>query len=147
VRLSTIGFTQTSARAFFTAVMESGARRLVDVRLENRSQLAGFAKRDDLAYFLERIAGLPYEHLPSLAPTRDLLDAYRAKRLDWLGYREAFIALLQQRHVERAIARERLAGACLLCSEHRPERCHRRLVAEYLGSHWGDVEIVHLVPS
>jgi uncharacterized protein (DUF488 family) len=146
VRIFTIGSTQTSARAFFETLRDSGAARLVDVRLDNRSQLAGFAKRDDLAYFTERIAGLAYVHLPSLAPTRELLDAYRAKRLTWTAYRTGFIALLQQRRIEETIPRETLVDACLLCSEHRPEHCHRSLIADYFQQRWSGIEIVHLLP-
>jgi len=143
MKLYTIGFTKRSAEDFFTTVKNSGARRLVDVRLNNSSQLAGFSKRDDLKYFLKAICGMEYEHLPDLAPTQDLLDGYRSGK-DWLAYEQKFLALMAEREVENAVAREVIEEACLLCSEPTAERCHRRLVAEYLQAKWGGVEIVHL---
>ena len=144
MRLYTIGFTKKSADAFFSAIRGSGANRVIDVRLNNVSQLAGFSKRDDLAYFLREICGIDYEHLPILAPTQELLDAYRKQQQGWPAYERAFIDLMKQRRVESSLARALVDGSCLLCSEDQPEHCHRRLVAEYLRDAWGDVEIVHL---
>jgi len=143
MRIFTIGFTKTSAQGFFTRLQNSGARRLVDVRLNNTSQLAGFAKRDDLAYFASALCGLEYEHMPALAPTPDMLDDYRKHRIGWDSYADRFLALLAERRIE-TIDREKLDGGCLLCSEDKPHHCHRRLVAEYLQDRWSDVEIVHL---
>lgn len=122
----------------------SGATRVVDVRLNNISQLAGFAKKDDLAYFLRVICGMEYVHLPELAPTPEMLDAYRKDRGDWATYEQRFLSLIQERRIEETLSREVVAGSCLLCSEEKPHHCHRRLVAEYLQQHWGDVEIIHL---
>jgi uncharacterized protein (DUF488 family) len=144
VTVFTIGFTRKSARRFFETLRESGARRVVDVRLHNVSQLAGFTKREDLGYFLETICGMAYVHLPVLAPTPDMLEAYRKRRGAWTTYETRFLALMRQRRIEATVPREVIAGGCLLCSEAGPERCHRRLVAEYLARHWGDVEIRHL---
>ena len=144
MRVYTIGFTRKSAESFFDLLRMSGAKRVVDIRLNNSSQLAGFAKRDDLAYFLQRICGMGYEHLAELAPTQELLDAYRGKRMSWEDYETEFLALMSARHIERMPIKRRIANACLLCSEESPDRCHRRLVAEYLLDHWGDVDIVHL---
>ena len=144
MRLYTIGFTKKSAEDFFELLSASGAVRLVDVRLKNVSQLAGFAKRDDLEYLVGRLCGMEYVHLPELAPTAELLDDYRKKRIDWPHYEPRFLALLDERRIGETQLRETLDGGCLLCSEHAPERCHRRLVAEYLSQRWGDVEIVHL---
>jgi len=138
----TIGFTKRSAEDFFGTIARSGARRLVDVRLSNSSQLAGFSKRDDLRYFLKAICGMEYVHFPDLAPTQELLDEYRSTK-DWLAYEARFRALMAERALENTVRREEIDGACLLCSEPRPDRCHRRLVAEYLQEKWGSIEIVH----
>ena len=144
MKISTIGFTKKPARRFFDLLRESGVNRVVDVRLNNGSQLAGFAKKDDLAFFLGELCGMEYIHLPALAPTKELLDDYRKRRCDWAAYEDRFIALMRERRIEATVPKEILADGCLLCSEDKPHRCHRRLVAEYLKQHWGDVEIVHL---
>jgi uncharacterized protein (DUF488 family) len=144
MRIYTIGFTKTSAESFFKRLSHSPVRRLIDVRLNNSSQLAGFAKRDDLEYFLWQICATDYEHRPELAPTEDMLKAYRKGAIDWPGYEQAFLDLMKERRVEETLTRSSLEDACLLCSEHVPGKCHRRLVAEYLAKHWGDVELVHL---
>ena len=145
MKVFTIGFTKKSARTFFTKLRTSGARRLVDVRLNNVSQLAGFAKKDDLQFFLSEICQMEYLHLPVLAPTAEMLDAYKKKKGDWLAYERDFLALMERREIENTVAREQIADGCLLCSEDTPEHCHRRLVAEYLREKWGDLEIVHIV--
>lgn len=144
MRVFTIGFTKKSARRFFVLLRESGARRVVDVRLNNVSQLAGFAKREDLAYFLETICGIEYVHLPLLAPTQELLDAYKKKDGDWETYETQFLELMKQRRIEEAVDPDVISEGCLLCSEDKPHHCHRRLVAEYLRQQWGDIEIQHL---
>jgi uncharacterized protein (DUF488 family) len=143
MKLYTIGFTKKSARKFFTTLQESGAVRLLDIRLNNVSQLAGFAKRDDLAYFLEAICGIEYRHLPQLAPTKEILDAYKKSKGSWEQYERDFRVLMKQRRIE-SLDRNVFDGACLLCSEDKPAQCHRRLVAEYLREKWGGVGIVHL---
>ena len=144
MKVYTIGFTKKSASEFFELLQESGAKRLVDVRLNNVSQLAGFAKKDDLKYFLRKICKMNYVHLPDLAPTKEMLGAYRSGHLDWQTYERQFLALMDERRVAKKAIKRTIANACLLCSEDTPEHCHRRLVAEYLHRHWGDVEIVHL---
>ena len=144
MRLLTIGFTKKSAEAFFETLRASGAKRVVDVRLNNVSQLAGFAKKQDLAYFLKRICAMDYVHLPLLAPTQEMLDDYKKRRGDWQTYERQFLDLMRQRQIEEKIPREVIEDGCLLCSEEKPDHCHRRLVAEYLKQHWGDVEIYHL---
>jgi uncharacterized protein (DUF488 family) len=144
MNLFTIGFTKKSAEQFFTRLKNSGTERLVDVRLNNVSQLAGFAKKDDLRYFLEAICGISYLHLPLLAPTQEMLDSYKKKRGEWQLYEKQFLELMRERQIEREVSREVLKDACLLCSEDTPEHCHRRLVAEYLRDKWSDVEIAHL---
>jgi uncharacterized protein (DUF488 family) len=144
MRLFTIGFTKKSARRFFEILRASGAKRIVDVRLNNVSQLAGFAKKDDLEYFLKEICAMGYTHLPELAPTQDMLDEYKKLKGDWNAYERRFLALMKERGIESTVAKEMIADGCLLCSEDKAHHCHRRLVAEYLKDHWGDVEIVHL---
>lgn len=140
----TIGFTKTTAEGFFSRLKNSGARRLVDVRLNNVSQLAGFAKRDDLAYFTGALCGIPYDHRPELAPTQAMLDEYKKSKGAWEDYERSFLALMREREIEKTVPREALDGACLLCSEDKPHHCHRRLVAEYLREKWGNVDIRHL---
>ncbi len=144
MRVYTIGFTKKSASHFFGLLRESGAKRLVDVRLNNVSQLAGFAKRDDLEFFLSKICRMQYVHLPELAPTKEMLDAYRNEHHDWETYEREFLALMDERQIAKKGIKRKIANGCLLCSEDRPERCHRRLVAEYLNLRWGGVEVVHL---
>ena len=140
----TIGFTKKSAKEFFGKLQSPCVARLVDVRLNNTSQLAGFTKRDDLKFFTETICGIRYCHMPDLAPTREILDPYKKHKGDWGVYERAFIDLMAARKIETAIRPEELDGACLLCSEPQPDHCHRRLVAEYLREKWGNVEIQHL---
>ena len=142
--ISTIGFTKKPAQRFFGLLRESGARRVVDVRFNNGSQLAGFAKKDDLAYFLGELCEMDYVHVPELAPTKELLDDYRKRRRDWQTYEIRFSALMCERRIEETVSKEIVEDGCLLCSEDKPHRGHRRLVAEYLKQHWDDVEIVHL---
>jgi len=144
VRLFTIGFTRKTARDFFTALREAGVRRVVDVRLSNASQLAGFTKKEDLAYFLREIGGIDYVHRPELAPTKEILDGYKKKNLTWPEYEERFARLVAERQVETLLVPGDLDHACLLCSEPKADKCHRRLVAEYLRGKWGNVEIRHL---
>ena len=144
MNLFTIGFTGKSAEKFFGLLKGSGARRLVDVRLNNVSQLAGFAKKKDLAYFVKELCGMEYSHLPELAPTQDILDEYKKNKGDWAVYERKFLELMRGRQIEKTVPRSLLEEGCLLCSEDKPHHCHRRLVAEYLKDHWGDVEIEHL---
>jgi uncharacterized protein (DUF488 family) len=144
MKVFTIGFTKKNARQFFGLLRASGTKRVVDVRLNNVSQLAGFAKKEDLAYFLEEIGGIKYVHLPALAPTQEMLDGYKKRGGDWKSYEAQFLELMKQRRIEATIPRDVIADGCLLCSEDKPHQCHRRLVAEYLRQQWGDVEIAHL---
>jgi uncharacterized protein (DUF488 family) len=143
VKLFTIGFTKKSAESFFTALKRSHVRRLVDVRLNNVSQLAGFTKKNDLRYFTREICGIEYLHLPQLAPIQEMLDEYKKRKGAWSDYERKFLDLMVERRVEQT-DKALLDGACLLCSEERPAYCHRRLVAEYLRDKWTDLEIVHL---
>lgn len=146
INIYTIGFTKKSARKFFALVANSGAKRVVDVRLNNVSQLAGFAKKDDLAFFLEKVCNLGYVHLPLLAPTQEMLDEYKKNGGDWSTYEARFLDLMAKRRVEEEIPKEVIESGCLLCSEDTPHHCHRRIVAEYFRGHWGgDVKISHLI--
>ena len=145
MKLFTIGFTKKSAETFFTRISRAGVKKLVDVRLNNVSQLAGFAKREDLRYFTKAICGIEYVHLPVLAPTSDILDPYKkAKNGDWPLYERQFLDLMKQRRIEETLSPDMLAAGCLLCSEEKPHHCHRRLVAEYLKEKWGEVEVEHI---
>jgi uncharacterized protein (DUF488 family) len=145
MRIFTIGFTKKSAEAFFSKLKQSGVKRVVDVRLNNVSQLAGFAKRNDLQFFLREICNMDYNHVLELAPTHDLLNRYKKKKVVWSAYEREFLDLMKHREVERTIARDLISDCCLLCSEDKPHYCHRRLVAEYLREKWGNLEIDHIL--
>jgi uncharacterized protein (DUF488 family) len=145
MEIYSIGFTQKSASQFFGTLKAYGIERLLDVRLNNTSQLAAFAKQADLAYFLNEICGAAYEHEPLLAPTQDILDAFKKKKGSWDTYTEAYIALISSRKVESVLSRDSFQKkTVLLCSEATAEHCHRRLALEYLQEHWDSVIIRHL---
>lgn len=146
MQLYTIGFTQKSAQAFFARLRAHGVQQLIDIRINPHGQLAGFARQEDLPYFLDELAGhCQYLYLPALAPTKEILKTYRASK-DWPRYVARFEALMDERNIPAALDRamfERLTS-CLLCSEATPAQCHRRLVAERLAQHWAGLEVVHL---
>ncbi len=144
IKIFTIGFTKKTAEEFFMRLIQAGVKRVIDIRLNNVSQLAGFAKRDDLCYFLRTIGKIDYVHRPDLAPTQQILDDFKKNKGGWEIYEKNFLALLSSREVETRISPELLHEACLLCSEEKPAQCHRRLVAEYLCARWKHVKIVHL---
>ena len=144
MRVYTLGFTKKSAEGFFELLRGSGAERVIDVRLNNVSQLAGFTKRDDLTYFLQEVCSMGYEYMPDLAPTQEMLKAYRDGSITWDDYETRFIALMTERRIEDLLIKDVVNNACLLCSEETPNRCHRRLVAEYLQERWGNIDIIHL---
>jgi uncharacterized protein (DUF488 family) len=140
-----IGFTQKTAERFFGLIQSHGIRRLLDVRLNNVSQLAGFAKRDDLAFFLRAICGVEYRHEPLLAPTQEMLDAYRKSKGSWQEYAARFLGLMAERRIEDRIDRSLFAiPTVLLCSEPTAEQCHRRLVLDYLSEKWDGFKITHI---
>lgn len=146
MRLYTVGFTQKRAETFFELLRQQGVQRVVDVRLNPGGQLAGFAKKDDLPYFLSQLAaGCQYVHMPELAPTKEILNDYRSDS-DWPRYVARFEALMDERGIPGTLERAAFEAlvSCLLCSEPTPEHCHRRLVAERLATHWPDVEVIHL---
>ena len=144
IQIHTIGFTKKSAEHFFEMIRRSCVKRVVDVRLNNVSQLAGFSKKDDLQYFLKQIGGIDYVHEPKLAPTQDILDDYKQNGGDGAIYAEKFLARVGHRQSEQTIPPALLDGGCLLCSEDKPHHCHRRLVADYLNRKWGCVRVTHL---
>lgn len=141
--VSTIGFTKTTAGDFFERLLKADVKRVVDVRLHNTSQLAAFAKADDLSYFLKKIGGIQYIHQPMLAPTDTMLKAYKKEKGDWRSYEERFLRLMSEREIEKRFTPEAFNGACLLCSEATPHQCHRRLVCEYLNEKWNGKLTVH----
>ncbi|WP_129146644.1 DUF488 family protein [Aeromonas caviae] len=145
MKIFSIGFTEKTAEKFFGLIKSQPIKTLVDVRLNNVSQLAGFAKKNDLKYFLKEICNVDYIHSPDLAPTKEMLDPYKKGNISWEAYEDKFLNLMAKRNIER-IDRALIEDGCLLCSEHKPHHCHRRLVIEYLNKHWEtDFEVKHLL--
>jgi len=145
MKIYTIGFTQKTARTFFEILKGNKIDCLVDIRLHPDGQLAGFTKKEDLKYFLKELINCDYRHIERLAPSDEILKAYRADK-DWKKYEASFLDLLKQRGIPETLDRTLFEDktCCLLCSEPTPEKCHRRLVAETLAKEWNDVEIIHL---
>jgi len=145
MKIYTIGLPQKNAEKFFKFIKVAEVNTLIDVRLNNVSQLSGFAKRDDLKFFLKELCGSDYVHLPELAPTKDILNAYKKGDMSWQLYEDKFLNLMAQRNVEKSVSPAVLDHGCLLCSEHEPHFCHRRLVVEYLNEHSDlDLKVKHL---
>jgi uncharacterized protein (DUF488 family) len=144
IKLFTIGFTKKNAESFFGKLKKSGVVKLIDIRLNNVSQLAGFTKKDDLKYFLKKICDCDYVHVPLFAPTKEILDAYKKKEITWPEYEKRFNDLLIYRKAHTLISSSELHMACLLCSEPTPEKCHRRLVADFFKNSFEHIEIIHL---
>jgi len=141
----TIGFTKKPASKFFGELRRVGIRQLIDVRLNNSSQLAGFTKKGDLIFFLRELCNAEYFHESLLAPTSEILTSYKRKKITWQDYEKLFFDLMTERKVEEKITRNIFdQPTVLLCSETTAEHCHRRLVLEYLQSKWGNFEIIHL---
>ena len=145
MNIYTIGFTQKKAEQFFKLIKSGSIETLLDVRLNNVSQLSGFAKRDDLRFFLRELCDAEYVHVPDWAPTKEILNAYKKKEISWESYEDKFLNLMSMRHIEKDVNPEILENSCLLCSEHKPHHCHRRLVVEYLNENTGlDLKVQHL---
>jgi len=145
IKIFTIGFAGTSAEHFFGRLKNAGVEKIIDTRLWADTQLAGFAKKKNLPYFLKNLADAGYEHRVELAPSEDILKDYKNKKIDWAGYVVRYNQLLADRQIVQRLAPEDVSGGCFLCSEPTPEYCHRRLLAEYLQREWDrPVEIVHL---
>lgn len=142
----TIGFTAKRAEDFFNLLTSRNVKAVLDIRLNNKSQLSGFAKKDDLKFFLNEIGQIAYIEATDLAPEADMLKRYQRKEISWEEYADCYLNLIIKRNVERLVDKNQLVGGCLLCSEHLPHHCHRRLAAEYLNSQWGNhLKITHLV--
>lgn len=144
INLYTIGFTEKSAERFFYLLKDAGVTKLIDTRINTVSQLAGFAKKGDLEFFLKEIAGISYIHEPLFAPTKELLSSYRNKEVTWDEYEKIYIDIISGRNAETIFMPEELHNACLLCSEHLPEKCHRRLLTEYLQTKVNGIISKHL---
>ncbi|KYO65525.1 DUF488 family protein [Thermovenabulum gondwanense] len=149
MKIFTIGFTKKSAEEFFELLGENGVKLLLDIRLRNNSQLAGFAKGEDLRYFIEKILGIEYIHDIRFAPTDELMDSYKDKKISWDEFKKRFFDLMDERNIEEVLKKEylnKIDGICLLCSEEKAKGCHRSLVAEYIKEKMGqeDIEIIHL---
>ena len=145
IKLYTIGFTQKNAKKFFNLLTSNSVKNIVDTRINNTSQLAGFAKSDDLSFFVQKIGNMNYSHDVDLAPTKDLLSKYRKKEISWEEYEIEYLNLLDIRKISTKIITEDMNGDCLLCSEHEPDFCHRRLLAEYLQKVNSNIDIIHLM--
>ncbi|QBC43721.1 DUF488 domain-containing protein [Iodobacter fluviatilis] len=142
----TIGFTDKSAREFFYLISQNNVKRIIDTRINTGSQLSGFAKKNDLQYFLKEICNVDYVWVADFAPTKDLLSRYRSNGITWTEYENLYVDLIIKRKVEKKYSPEFLDGSCLLCSEHQPHFCHRRLLVEYLNLSWGSsFEVKHLL--
>jgi Protein of unknown function, DUF488. len=149
MKLYTIGFTKKSAQEFFELLKKNNIKQLIDIRLNNSSQLAGFTKGNDLKYFLKTICNIGYDHDITLAPTQEILDGYKKKKISWDQYEQLFKNLLNTRNSIDNInlkTKKEYDYICLLCSELSPKNCHRRLVAEYIKEYNPDlsIEIIHL---
>ena len=145
-QLFTIGSTKKTAEKFFTLLIDNDVRCVLDVRLYNSYQLAGFSKYPDIKYFLKKIANIEYLSDSMFAPSEELLTAYREKRINWDDYTERFTQIMELRGIIDYIENKYgdLNGYCLLCSEDKPDKCHRRLLAEMICEHFGGYELKHL---
>ena len=144
MNIFTIGFTKKSAEDFFKKLLENNVKTVIDIRLNNTSQLAGYAKKDDLIYFLKEIGNINYIHKPELAPSEEILKDYKNKKIDWQEYEKQYIQLLEERKILEKIDINEFNDACLLCSENTPEKCHRRLLTDFLSNNFGNVVVIHL---
>ncbi|WP_114556203.1 DUF488 domain-containing protein [Bacillus sp. K6W] len=146
IQVTTIGFSKKTLRKFVDLLKSAQVTCLVDTRLNNTSQLSGFAKRDDLQFILEELVGIKYIHCLDLAPTQDILSGFKEKRITWEEYTERYLTLLRERNIEHKI--DELIGEnqviCFLCSEHKPHNCHRSLLTQYIQGYREDIEVVHL---
>jgi uncharacterized protein (DUF488 family) len=142
----TIGFTKKGAKRFFELLQSAGVKKILDTRLNNTGQLAGFSKRDDLEYFAENLIGARYHHWLDAAPSPELLENYKKRRISWQEYEKGYLALIEGRRIETSPFASDLHQSCLLCTEDKPHHCHRKLLAEYLAArNQGDVTVHHLV--
>jgi uncharacterized protein (DUF488 family) len=143
-KIYTIGFTEKSAESFFTLLKSNSIKKLIDVRLNNASQLAAFSKKNDLKYFLKELIACDYIYRSDFAPSDDILKDYKSKKINWKEYADKYIKLLDSRNILSTTSKAEIVNSVLLCSENEPEYCHRRLLAEYFKTKWSDIEIIHL---
>lgn len=146
VDLFTVGFTKLSAKKFFTTLSNNDIELLIDIRLNNTSQLAGFSKGDDLEYFLNEICKIKYTHDTIFAPSAEILDDYKKNRINWFEYENRYIELMKQRKAVKHFIEKysKFSRICLLCSEPIADKCHRRLLAEEIMKSNPSVDINHL---
>lgn len=144
LKIYTIGFTKKSAQTFFETLSENNVETLIDVRLNNKSQLAGFTKGKDLPYLLKKINNISYRHMPNLAPTKNLLKSYKENEINWEIYETEYLSILNDRDILNEFEHSILNNSCLLCSEPKPDQCHRRLLAEYFARNLENINIIHL---
>ncbi len=145
LKLFTIGFTKKTAEYFFETLIKNDVRKIIDIRINNSSQLAGFSKATDLKYFAKAIANIEYIYIPDFAPTKELLSDYQNKKIDWIAYQKAYLQIIEQREIEAKYNVSDFGNACFLCSEETPEQCHRRLLVEFLKEKNADIQIIHLI--
>ena len=144
IKIFTIGYAGKNAREFFLILKQAGIRKVIDVRLYNTSQLAGFTKKQDIEYFLQAIVGADYIHMPIMAPTKQLLNDYKKGLISWQQYEKQFNSIIAQRQIEKRLIPQGMDMSCFLCSEATADNCHRRLITEYLAKHWQNISIHHL---
>ena len=145
IQLYTIGFTKKSAEQFFNLLINNGVKRIVDIRLNNNSQLAGFAKFPDIQYFARAICNIDYIHIEDFVPAKDLLNDYQNKKIDWEEYQTIYGNILKERNIIEKYSVKDFDGSCFLCSEDKPERCHRSLLVELFKTTNKAVDIIHLI--
>lgn len=143
-KLNTMGYEKKQPKEFFDLINAHGIKRVIDIRLYNNSQLSGFTKQNNLKYFLKELLDVDYIHIPLMAPSKKIFNDHKNNGLAWKDYERRFKRLINHRKIERLIDQRDIDGACLLCYESEATNCHRRLVAEYLQSHYSDIEIIHL---
>lgn len=145
IKIFTIGFTGSSAEHFFERLSNVGVKKVIDTRLWASSQLAGFARKKDLPFFLKEITGIDYEYRKELAPSDDILKAFKNNQIDWDEYVERYNDLIHHRNIANILRPEEVHEACFLCACKTPDNCHRRLLSEHLQKEWDVlVEIIHL---
>jgi len=145
IMLYTIGFTKKSAKKFFDLLKKNKVRKIIDTRLKSESQLSGFAKGTDLKYFAKEFFNIDYIHRLDFAPTKEILNSYRKKEITWDEYTIQYLKLLENRKLDGKISFRDLNNSCLLCSEEKPDKCHRKLLAEFIKQKYPDIKIIHLI--
>ena len=146
MKLYTIGFTKKTAKEFFDLLIKNKIKTIIDIRRNNNSQLSGFTKENDLKYFLKKISNINYIHLINFAPDQELLKEYRDKKINWDQFEQKYMKQLNDPNLWKNLDIDSFKDGCLLCSESSPEKCHRRLLAEFLLNNYLDksIQIIHL---